>query len=127
MTGVQTCALPIWIKCLFFSGYNVQYGDREHEIEDALANADIDKWEHFCVTDCNQQYLLYFLYGIRCENTQIEGADVVLLDKRMTEPDFDEMVWEFYHYYDTIPWEYMEQDMSRIYENEDYVLYVKKR
>ncbi len=115
------------IKCLFFSGYNVQYGDREHEIEDALANADIDKWEHFCVTDCNQQYLLYFLYGIRCENTQIEGADVVLLDKRMTEPDFDEMVWEFYHYYDTIPWEYMEQDMSRIYENEDYVLYVKKR
>ncbi|NBJ92123.1 glycosyltransferase family 39 protein [Parablautia muri] len=113
------------VKCLFFSGYNAQYGDREHEIEEALSKANINKWENFCVTDCNQQYLLYFLYGIRCENTEIEGADVVLLDKRMMEPDFNQMVWEFYHYYDSIPWEYMEQNMSKTYENDDYVLYVK--
>ncbi len=114
------------VKCLFFSGYNGQYGDREHEIEEAFSKADIGRWENFCVTDCNQQYLLYFLYGIRCESTEIEGADVVLLDKRMTEPDFDEMVWEFYHYYDTIPWEYIEQNMNKSYENKDYVLYEKR-
>lgn len=113
------------LKCLFSSEYNIQYGDREHEIEEAFSKVAIDKWENFCVTDCNQQYLLYFLYGIRCENTEIEGADVVLLDKRMMEPDFDEMVWEFYHYYDTIPWEYVERNMSISYENEDYVLFIK--
>ncbi len=129
--GIVTLALVLIVcfsvKCLFFSGYNGQYGDREHEIEQAILQADASKWENACVTDCNQQYLLYFLYGIRCENQQIEGADVVLLDKRMQDPEFDEMVWEFYHYYDTIPWEYIERNMTKTYENEDYVLYEKQR
>lgn len=113
------------VKCIGFSGYNNQYGMNEYEIQDAFSHADIEHWENFCVTDCNQEYLLYFLYGIRCENREIEGADVVLLDKRMTDPDFDEMIWEFYHYYDSIPWKYIEQNMTLTYENENYVLYTK--
>ena len=113
------------VKCLCFSGYNSQYGLNEYEIQDAFSHGDVEKWENYCVTDCNQEYLLYFLYGIRCENRQIEGADMVLLDKRMTDPDFDEMVWEFYHYYDSIPWEYIKQNMTLAYENEGYVLYTK--
>lgn len=113
------------IKCIGFSGYNNQYGFNEYEIQDALAHGNVEKWENFCVTDCNQEYLLYFLYGIRCENREIEGADLVLLDKRMTDPGFDEMIWEFYHYYDSIPWNYIEQNMKLTYENENYVLYTK--
>ncbi len=81
--------------------------------------------ENLCVTDCNQEYLLYFLYGIRCENREIEGADVLLLDKRMMQP-WDEMVWEFYHYYETIPWEYVNQNMTRAYENNEYVLFLRR-
>ena len=77
------------------------------------------------MTDCNQEYLLYFLYGIRCENREIEGADMVLLDKRMCQPDFDEMVWEFYHYYDTVPWDYIEKNLTKVYDSENYVLYAK--
>ncbi len=98
----------------------------EYEIQDALSHGQVEKWENFCVTDCNQEYLLYFLYHIRCENREIEGADMVLLDKRMTDPEFDEMVWEFYHYYSSIPWEYIEQNMTLAYENENYILYTKK-
>lgn len=113
------------VKCFGFSDYNNQYGLNEYEIQDALAHGTIEEWENFCVTDCNQEYLLYFLYGIRCENREIEGADVVLLDKRMTDPDFNEMIWEFYHYYDSIPWEYIEQNMMLAYENENYVLYTR--
>lgn len=113
------------VKCIGFSGYNSQYGVSEYEIQDAFSHADIENWENFCVTDCNQEYLLYFLYGIRCENRQIEGADVVLLDKRMTDPEFDEMIWEFYHNYDSIPWQYIEQNMILTYENENYVLYTR--
>lgn len=115
------------VKCFFFSGYNGQYGINEYEIQDALSHGNIEKWQNFCVTDCNQEYLLYFLYGIRCENREIEGSDLVLLDKRMTEPDFNEMVWEFYHYYDTIPWDYIEQNMSKTYENENYILYTRNQ
>lgn len=114
------------IKCLFFSGYGVQYGDREHEIETVLQHGDIEAGKSYCVTDCNQEYLLYFLYGIRCENTQIEGSDMVILDKRMTDPDFEEMVWEFYHYYDSIPWDYIRDDMNLAYESENYMLFQKK-
>ena len=114
------------VKCIGFSGYNEQYGANEHAIQEAFSQTDMSKWSRFCVTDCNQEYLLYFLYGIRCENREIEGADVLLLDKRMTDPDFQEMVWEFYHYYDTIPWEYMEKNMLPVYENDNYILYVSK-
>lgn len=113
------------VKCIVFSGYNGQYGLNEYEIQDALAHGDIKQQKNFCVTDCNQEYLLYFLYGIRCENREIQGSDVVLLDKRMTDPDFEEMIWEFYHYYDSIPWDYIEQNMELTYENENYVLYTK--
>ncbi len=111
------------VKCMFFSSYNSQYGAREHEIQQVLAHADIRQEGNYCVTDCNQEYLLYFLYGIRCENKQIEGSDMVILDKRMTDPDFDEMVWEFYHYYDSIPWEYVNENMSIAYESENYILF----
>lgn len=113
------------IKCIGFSDYNNQYGLNEYEIQDAFAHGAMENQENFCVTDCNQEYLLYFLYGIRCENREIEGADVVLLDKRMADPDFDEMVWEFYVYYDSIPWDYLEQNMQLTYENENYILYTK--
>ena len=126
ISGVVCIAVfAFGVKCLAFSGYNEQYGIREHEIELAFAEAEMEKYENFCVTDCNQEYLLYFLYGIRCENREIEGAEVVLLDKRMCRPDFDEMVWEFYHYYDTIPWDYIERNLTKVYDNNDYVLYVK--
>lgn len=111
------------IKCIFFSGYNNQYGDGEHEIQQVLEQADIHQGGNYCVTDCNQEYLLYFLYGIRCENKQIEGSDMVIFDKRMTDPEFDEMVWEFYHYYNSIPWEYVNENMSVTYESENYILY----
>ena len=128
--GISVSALILivifGVKCIVFSGYNEQYGIREHEIQDAFSHTDMDRWDNFCVTDCNQEYLFYFLYGIRCENREIEGADVVLLDKRMTDPDFDEMIWEFYHYYDTIPWTYIEQNMIPVFENDDYILFTRK-
>ena len=114
------------VKCFFFSGYQEQYGTREHEIAQAFGQARMDQWENLCVTDCNQEYLLYFRYGIRCENREIEGTDAVLLDKRMMDPDFDEMVWEFYHYYDSIPWDYVREHMNRTYENNDYVLFTRR-
>ena len=113
----------IGLICFCFSGYNGQYGMQEYYVQDALSHGNVEESSQLCVTDCNQEYLLLFQYGIRCENREIEGTDLVLLDKRMTDPDFEEMVWEFYHYYDTIPWEYINENMTLTYENEGYVLY----
>ncbi len=144
--AVLILAVLFAVKCFCFSDYNSQYGMNEHEIADAFSHAGLfsadsrrrglfqkevsqvsaDQPGKICVTDCDQEYLLYFLYGIRCENREIQGADVVLLDKRMTDPEFHEMVWEFYHYYDTIPWDYIQQNMEITYENENNVLYTIK-
>lgn len=113
------------VCCFGFKGYQNQYGMREYYIQDALSHSNIEQAESICVTDCTQQYLMKFLYDVTCENTQIEGTQLLLLDKKMTDPDYKEMEWEFYHYYNTIPWEYVDNNMKQIYENESFVLYIK--
>ena len=70
---------------------------------------------------------MYFLYGIRCENHDVQNADAVMLDKRMAEPEFDEMVWEWYVYHEDIPWEYLEKEMIPVYENDGYMVYIKRK
>lgn len=122
---IPAAALLFAGYCFFFKGYSDQYSMREYEIEDAFSHAEIKEDMRLCVTDCTQQYLLRFLYGITCENTQIEDADVVLLDKKMLDADYDKMEWEFYHYYSTIPWDYVEGQLKPAYENESFVLYSK--
>lgn len=113
------------VFCFSAKGYQNQYGMREYYIEDALAYGNITQAENICVTDCTQQYLMKFLYDITCENTVIEGTDYLLLDKKMMDPEYNEMEWEFYHYYNTIPWDYVNANMKQVYENESFVLYVK--
>lgn len=127
-------AVSFLLLTLVFAGsrfcnkeYHSQYGLREYYIQDALLHSNIEEAENICVTDCTQQYLMKFLYDITCENTQIEGTDLLLLDKKMTDSDYNELEWEFYHYYDTVPWEYVNNYMDQIYENEDFVLYIKKQ
>ena len=112
------------ILCFIFLGENHhgQYSMTEAQIQDAYEHADLEHADTLCVTDCDQQYLLKFLYGITCENTQIEGADRVLLDKRILQKEW---TWEFYHSYDTIPWDYIENNMELLYENDGFVLYTK--
>lgn len=114
------------VYCLAFGGYNDPYGSQETLAADAWEHVTISENEKICVTDCNQEYLLYFLKGIRCENHEIADADVVMLDKRMLKPDFSEMVWEWYVYYPDIPWQYVEQHMKPVYENDGYIVYTKK-
>lgn len=127
LSGLISAAVICWCgSCFLFFDSHGQYGLREYEIQDALAHADVREHDSYVVTDCDQEYLLYFLYGIRCENRQIEGADMVILDKRMLDAELDSMVWEFYHYYETIPWTYIEENMDMTYENNDYVVYTLK-
>lgn len=132
------------LLCIVFSlsrfaakGYQNQYSMREFYIQDALAHSNIGQAENstaniadtvtdiICVTDCTQQYLIKFLYDITCENTEIEGTDFLLLDKKMLDPEYQEFEWEFYHYYNTIPWDYVNNNMKQIYENEGFVLYIR--
>ena len=134
-----TIASTGWIKGLvsvIFTGlaivlllskeYNSEYGADEYYARDALTHGEVCDKEALCVTDCYQQYLLKFCYNIECENTQIENADLVLIHKQMADPENADFRWEFYHSYDTIPWEYIHKQMNQTYENEGYILYTRK-
>ena len=112
------------VAWLLSAGYNQEYGITESYAKDALAHAWVEEKETICVTDCYQQYLLQFGYGITCENMQIEGSDLVLLHREMLERQPGNARWEFYQNYDSIPWDYI-AGMDRAYENEEYIVYVK--
>lgn len=128
ITSAFLAAAVLFAAFLFgFKGYQNQYGMREYYIQDALAHSHIEEAENICVADCTQQYLIKFVYDITCENTVIDGTDFLLLDRKMADSDYKEMEWEFYHYYHTIPWEYVNNNMEQIYENEEFLLYEKRR
>lgn len=125
--AVPAAVIAMWaVSLLLSSGYNNEYGMTEYYAKDALEQAGISGGERLCVTDCYQQYLLKFYYGMECENTSIEEADVVLLHKEMMEDGGDGFRWEFYHTYETIPWEEVDGGMEPVYENEEYILYQRK-
>ena len=108
---------------LLLSGdYNNEYGMTEYYAKDALEHAAVEERATLCVTDCYQQYLLKFCFGIACGNMQIEGSDLVLIHREMEQPEANR--WEFYQSYDSVPWEYI-NGMEPLYENKEYIVYVK--
>ncbi len=116
----------IAIVLLLSKDYNREYGTAEYYAGDAYKKVDVTEMENICVTDCYQQYLLKYYFNIECESTVIEGTDCILLHREMADEVFDGFRWEFYHTYDTIPWDYIKNNMILQYKNEEYELYIKK-
>ena len=115
----------IFIVRFFSYDFSCQLGSRENEVFSALYIADVSKRNNPAVIDCDQQYLLKFGWDIDCNKTDVTDADMVIVDKDMFDPDYSgENFWKFYQTYETIDWEYL-KTMRILYENEDFVLYVK--
>ena len=116
------------------------YSARETAIEEAYRAADISRYDQIAVADCDQEYLLKYMYGLDRESdsdnsltTVIEDADCVLLDKDLLLPEDQYMMknsggdeWKFYVTVDTLPAEYLEEQMQVVYENDRFVLYERK-
>ncbi len=126
--GIYT---PILI-CLVFFGYRVlssdfsaQLGERENDLFNTMYIANVDKRNNIAALDCDQRYLLKFGWDIDCKKTDVQDADCVIIDKDMLEPGKSGVnTWKFYADYDTIDWNYVDR-MHPIYENENFILYVK--
>ena len=131
----------IWCVVLLFTlSYNVQYSDREAAIEDAYRAVDVTQYTRIAVADCDQEYLLKYLYGLDMESdsnirltTMIEDADCVLLDRDLLMPEGNFVTrdsvgdwWKFYMTGDTLPVQYLEERMQAVYENDRFVFYVRK-
>ena len=124
------------IMCLIFllqPSYNWPYSDREAAIEDALDNINLNEDDILCVTDCDQEYMVKYLF----DNANItfipQEADYILFDNIMLlsenvvqELDSYADEWKLYITYDEIPREYLEKETEVYYENDRFVIFKRK-
>lgn len=108
------------------------YSKRDELIKDAYEQIDTENMGTIAVTDCDQEYLLLYLYGIEGGRVtrQISEADAALVDKYLLGRDYGyrEMPeeWKFYLTPEEIGAERLEQEMEPVYENWQFVLYVRR-
>ncbi len=116
--------------CIFSLLFNSgSYSLRDDFLADAYRKTDVTEAGKIAVTDCDQEYLLLYLYGIDETQVtrQIEDADIVVLDKALLDMaygyrDMPEE-WKFYLAKEEVPKDYLEQEMSQVYENWHFVVY----
>jgi hypothetical protein len=107
------------------------YSTRDDLIKDAYEQIDMSGMQRIAVTDCDQEYLLLYLYGIGEDRVSrdMTEADAVLVDKYLLGRDYDVWEapeeWKFYLTAQELDTGYLEQEMKAVYENGQFVLYTK--
>lgn len=110
------------------------YSTRDELLADAYRQIDIDDTDVVAVTDCDQEYLLLYLYGKQGEQVtrDIEAADIVLLDKALLGLPYDYREgpeeWKFYLSAEEVEphRDYIEENMTQVYENWQFVMFERK-
>ncbi len=110
-----------------------EYSEREAAIADAFSKISFKEGETICVTDCDQEYLMKYLYDKEDVHTPIEEADYVLLDKVLLLDGQTELAsdvagadaWKLYVTKEQISWDVLEKERQIGYENSRFVLYQK--
>lgn len=110
-----------------------EYGEREAAVADVCKQIEYQDNTIVCVTDCDQEYLIKYLYGREDVTKDPYGADYIILDKLLflegeefaavNSADF----WKYYISHDNIPWEYLEEKTEISYENDMFILYRRNK
>lgn len=110
------------------------YSMRDEFLADAYRQITIEETDTIAVTDCDQEYLLLYLYGIGEERVtrQIEEADIVLLDKALLGETYGYREgpeeWKFYLTGEEVEEKraWLNENMTQVYENWQAVLFEKQ-
>lgn len=130
--GVNIFAICLCVRLLCNPFYLAQYSDREAAIADAYKHMDLQNDKAVFVSDCDQEYLVKYLYDREDTADTMQNADYILLDKLLllAAEEFEKAEsadkWKFYVSHDEIAWDYIEKEMVSCYENERFVLYERK-
>ncbi len=111
------------------------YSIRDELLADACRQIEIEDTDVVAVTDCDQEYLLLYLYGKQGEQItgDMKAADIVLLDKALLGLSYGHREapeeWKFYLSREEVETHrtYMEENMTQVYENWQFVLLERKR
>lgn len=110
------------------------YSMRDELIADAYEQIEIKETDTVAVTDCDQEYLLLYLYGMRGEQItrDMGAADIILLDKALLGQPYGYREapeeWKFYLTEEEVAAQsdYIEENMTQVYENWQTVLFERK-
>lgn len=110
------------------------YSMRDELIEEAYRWDGIGETDVVAVTDCDQEYMLLYLYGKQGEQItrDIEAADIVLMDKALLGLSYDYREapedWKFYLSEEEAAAYrvYIEENMTPVHENWHFILYHRK-
>lgn len=131
--SVTLFAGALCVTILVLPGSRAQYGDREAAAADALLSMNPEPGDNICVTDCDSEYLLKYMYDIETVQYEPADADYALFDKALVPiaGEFEQMdsaeAWKYYLTPDEISMEEMEKEMEICYENDRFVLYRKRK
>ena len=129
------CRLAVYIAAgvswAFVLADMTPYSMRDELIADAFGQIEIEDTDIVAVTDCDQEYLLLYLYGKQDEQVtrDLAAADVVLLDKALLGLSYGYREapeeWEFYLTREDVEARqtYIEENMAQIYENWQFILF----
>ncbi len=131
-------ALALGLGCIFCGAVCLDdspYSLRDELIRDAYAQIDLEETDVVAVTDCDQEYLMLYLYG-RGEDQvtrQIEEADVVLLDKALLGLPYGYREgpeeWKFYLSKEEVEAQsaYLNENMTQVYENWQFIMFAENQ
>ena len=103
----------------------------DEPLADAYEQIAIEDTDVVAVTDCDQEYLLLYLYEIGNQQVtrEIEKADIVLLDKALLGKPYGYREapeeWKFYLTREETEAAsaYLEENMTQVYENWQFILF----
>ena len=119
------------IGVLMTPAYGAQYSDREAAIQEAYAQTDLSQVQKIAVTDCDQEYLLLFLYDIGEDRVtrDLTEAEIVLADKYLLANYNTDVIdwtgddWKLYLTREEFAAAQAALQMESVYENDRFILY----
>lgn len=125
------------VMCVFLLGspaYRAQYSDREAAVENACRQIDLSQVQRIAVTDCDQEYLLLFLYNLSGDRItrDLAEAEVVLADKYLLLDCNTDVIdwgaddWKLYLTKEEFAASQVTERMEAVYENDRFILYQDK-
>ena len=106
------------------------YDSRDNHIYAALQQLDETKVDTVLVGDVYARLNLYF-HLEKCRGKSLvmtnEKPDYVLMDKIQTGPEGNGLIWPYERNTDDFPWEWIEENMEVVFEDDAYIAYQIRR
>lgn len=120
---LQVTLLFFAVVLLGSPAYNEPYADRENRIAEIIQPQDVADILKIYYTDDYQKYVLKFYYDAEPQETSIEEADTILIAEELMTPSATPLQWPILVSYDSLDWNYIQENFKIKRETDSYTLF----